>query len=358
MKNLTVTSRFHGLTLIELIISMVVTSLIVVAMGSTLLIAGKALPNSDQPELALLEATQVTQDLVQDLQYAIDVNETGTHAISFSVADRDSDEAQEWIHYQWSGTAGDPLTRQYNDGSTVSILEDVQDFSLNYTWQENTETITTTAEAGTSLLHGYADGSSVVATAVAEDKWYAQYIKPYLSSDAVSWSLTYLDFYCKSGVAALGQFTVQIQTATTGGYPTGVVLAEQSVAESSLTSYMALKRLTFSNVTDLDPDEGICAVFIWDSGTSEACYLNIDAASSTSSYRQFLKSTNDGVSWTLQSSKSLRFYAYGSATSSWDTTLATSRTLQNVEITLNSQDDNRAQFQTHVNLVNQPEVMN
>lgn len=359
MKSLDGISRCHGLSLVELIVSMAVTSLIILAMGSTLLIAGKAMPGNGQPEVALLEATQAAQSLAQDLQYAIDVNRINAHAIGFSVADRDDDEAPEWLLYQWSGTAGDPLVRQYNDGNSVTIMEDVQNFFLNYTWQEQTETTATTVEDGTTLLTGYANANSGSGFQVQDGQWCAQYIKPYLSSSALAWSLGYLNVYCKCGTDTQGEFTVQIQTATAGGYPSGQVLAEQSVEESSLTSSYALKRFTFSGVTDLDPDQGICVVFIWDSGSDEACYLHLDTnAWVDSSYFQFLTSTDDGASWTTPSYTCLRFYLYGTTTYSGSDIQATSRSLQNVGITLSSQNQDRAEFQTRVNLINQPEVMN
>ncbi len=335
---------------------MFVTSVLVAALGSTLLIAGKALPEGDNPNSALVEAADVARQLSQDLQYAIEVNTTDSHQITFNVADRDLDYAPESICYQWSGNTGDPLTKQINNSPAVTLLSNVQDFSLSYDTKETTTATPTTQESDTSLLTTYTGMNNLSTLSIKEGQWICQTIKPTLPEKAVSWSLIYLDYYVKYGLVSLGQFTVQIQKATTAGYPSGVVLAEKTILESSLFSSFQLFRLTFSQVKNLDPDQGLCVLFIWNSGLTEAGILQVDTGDSgTSAQRQLLISKDDGVSWSLQSNTSLRFYLYGTVTDYGNSIVSTSQTLHSVGITLSCYDQQNAVLNTRVDLVNQPE---
>ena len=52
--------------------------------------------------------------------------------MTFTVADRTGDSAADTIRYAWSGVAGDPLTRQINAGTAVTVAANVQSLQLSY----------------------------------------------------------------------------------------------------------------------------------------------------------------------------------------------------------------------------------
>ena len=351
-------SKQLGFTLMELVVSMFVTSILVVALGSSMLIAGKAMPGADTPEASLLEASGNAFPLAQELQYATEVTLVTPHEITFTVADRDDDEVPESIHYQWSGTPGDPLTRQMNSNSQVTLIAEVEDFTLNYLYQTKSTTITSSEESESSTLVSYSGYNVLTPIYISDNLWYGQYAKPYLSENAQSWSLTAIDFVAKAGIYNYGEFTIQIQKATQGGYPTGVVLAERTLQESSLSSsYYQWYRVYFSGVTELNPDQGICILFIWGSGSSEACILQIDKQdTSESSNRHAFKSSDDGVTWTIQSKSSTRFYVRGTENTPGDSSVITSQFVQSVDIVLKTHEQDSATLNTRVQLVNLPEV--
>lgn len=351
-------SYCHGLTLIELIFSLCVTSLLIAALGSTMLLAGKALPGTDNPATALIQAANVTRQLTQDLQYATDINTADAHQIIFNVADRNHDGTPESICYQWSGTTGDPLTEQINDGQCITLLKDVQDFSLSYDTLDTTTQEPNMQTSGTSLLTSYVGSNNLSSLSIKNGQWICQTIKPTLPEKAAGWSLAYMDYYIKHGLLTVGSFTVQIQKATAAGYPSGVVLAEQTILEADLLPGFQLSRLTFSGVTGLDPDQGLCVLFIWDSGLTNAGSLQVDTGDTGASVqRQCLISKDDGVSWSLQSNTNLRFYLYGTVTDNGNNLVSTSRTLNSVAVTLSTSDQSSAALQTRIHLVNQPEIL-
>ena len=122
----------RGFTLVELVVTIAITSVIMLGIGSAMLIAGRALPAADNPAAASLIAGQAIEQMVTELQYAATIIDSNATMIEFTVADRDADDVAETIRYEWSGTPGDPLTRQYNGGALVNLADDVQEFDLSH----------------------------------------------------------------------------------------------------------------------------------------------------------------------------------------------------------------------------------
>ena len=125
-------ARRKGLTLVELLVSVAITSILMVTIASAMLIATKALPDSSRPASQIIAASQAVEQISAELKYAIGFTEQDANSVEFTVADRNSDEVAETIRYDWSGVSGDSLTRQYNGGSLVDIIEDVHQFDLTY----------------------------------------------------------------------------------------------------------------------------------------------------------------------------------------------------------------------------------
>jgi prepilin-type N-terminal cleavage/methylation domain-containing protein len=123
----------HGFTLIEVVMSMAIMAILMAAMTSVIMVASHALPDRD----TLLDPRAVASDAVDqiaaELFYATAITEETATTVTFTVADRGHGAAgPETIRYAWSGTPGDPLTRQYNGGTVIAVCETAQDFSLTY----------------------------------------------------------------------------------------------------------------------------------------------------------------------------------------------------------------------------------
>lgn len=124
-----------GYSLIELSVSMAITSVLVVTMGSAVVLSTRAIPGGANPGTASLESGRGAGEIARELRYTLSVIERTAKAIEFTVADRDHDAVAETIRYEWSGTAGDPLTRTYNGGQPFNVVQDVQEFDLSYAIQ-------------------------------------------------------------------------------------------------------------------------------------------------------------------------------------------------------------------------------
>jgi hypothetical protein len=141
------TSR-PGYTLIELVAGVAATSILVAGMGSVVMVAARSTDESTLPARQI-QASMAVHDILAELQFAVSFNERTATAVEFTVTDRDADTVAETIRYAWSGTAGDPLTRKYNGGTTVNYLDDVQAFD----YSDLIETVT--AYDGTETHHVY-----------------------------------------------------------------------------------------------------------------------------------------------------------------------------------------------------------
>ena len=132
----TTTYKRSAFTLLELVLSLVVTTILLGALTSAMILAAQAIPDAGKPLESTIATGEIANQMSGELYYALSFTERSVGAATFTVADRNGDAEAETIRYAWSGTAGDPLTRQYNGGAAASVLEDVQQFDLAYDLKE------------------------------------------------------------------------------------------------------------------------------------------------------------------------------------------------------------------------------
>lgn len=125
--------RRPGFTLVELVASMGIMTLLMGAMTSAIVIATHAIPNNTDPEQQNRKAMEVVEQIASELFYATTVTEATARSVTFTVADRGHGASgPEEIRYEWSGTPGDPLTRQYNNGTVCTVCEGVEQLTFTF----------------------------------------------------------------------------------------------------------------------------------------------------------------------------------------------------------------------------------
>ncbi|MHC5003137.1 MAG: prepilin-type N-terminal cleavage/methylation domain-containing protein [Planctomycetota bacterium] len=125
-------ARRAGFSLLELLLTLTITTIILGGMGSIVLLAGRTTRTAAGSSTPIMEAGHVLADLTADLRLAVTISERTATSIQFTVPDRDGDGGLESIRYAWSGAPGDPLTRQYNGGLPVVVTEDVHALDLTF----------------------------------------------------------------------------------------------------------------------------------------------------------------------------------------------------------------------------------
>ncbi len=131
MRRLPVYKR-NAFTLVEMMAALTVLSILVVGVGSTLVIASRAVDDGTAVNSQIPQARDIGDVIIADLNDALTITEHTAEAIAFTVPDRDDDGEVESIRYAWDGKLGGYLTRELNGSKAIKIANDVYRFDLTY----------------------------------------------------------------------------------------------------------------------------------------------------------------------------------------------------------------------------------
>ena len=290
-----------GFTLLELVISLSVSSILLLAIGSAIMMAAKAVPDPDTPDNDTALPARVAADIAAELQLALSFIFRDADTVEFTVADRTGDTIAETIRYDWSGTAGDPLTRQYNGGPVTKVIGAAEEFELLYdTTIVNEQEIQESAEV---LLDSLVSPLESNAYTIVPTLWVGQYIQPSLPAGATSWTVTEVQLQAQDSPSAGHAVWIQLRPADPGGLPTPSVL-EQQYADN-LGGVMIWQEFFFDNVPPLPADEGLCLVVKWAAGADGALVRYTTTAGNR------IKTGDAGGLWQLDIDESLLYAVYG-----------------------------------------------
>jgi hypothetical protein len=122
----------RAFTVAELAAALAIFAVLSVAIGSTLVIASRAVDDGTAPGSKTAAAREIGDIIIGDIGDALEFTKRGDHGIEFTVPDRDSNGLPETICYEWDGNAGGNLYREYNGGGEVLFASDVHAFDLSY----------------------------------------------------------------------------------------------------------------------------------------------------------------------------------------------------------------------------------
>ena len=313
----------RGMTLVELVASASILSVVVLAMGSSVLIATRAAEISAAGQTS--SASDLTGRIAADLQTAMAFTERTATAATFTVPDRDGDGRPETLRYAWSGMDGDPLTLAYNGGLAVAIAEDVRGFDLSYLLrtvpaagplppQESEEMVLISHidVPGAGTLNEYQ---------LSDRKWAGAYFIPDLPPNAISWKITRVQFLVRQAGGGENDILVQIRSADTDKLPTGAILETQALPASSLPTDWTWTEVPFATVQDLDPTQGACLVMGQAPGmrrpSAQMRWEGDLTAITTTPNTHYVSSGDGGAGWRMKTpdyKADLLFYIYGTVT--------------------------------------------
>ncbi len=291
----------RGFTLLELVISLSVTSILLLAVGSAIMLAAKAVPDPDTPDNDTALPARVAADIAAELQMALTFIFRDADTVKFTVADRTGDEVDETIRYDWSGTVGDPVTRQYNGGPVANVIEAAEEFRLFYdTTIVNEQEVQESAEVLLDSLVSPLENKSYTVTPTS---WVGQYIQPSLPAGATSWTVTRIQIQAQDSPSAGHAIWVQLRPADPAGLPTPSVL-EQYYADA-LGGTMTWQEFFFDHIPPLPTDQRLCLVVKWAGGADGANVRYTTTAGNR------IKTGDAGALWQLAVDKSLLYAVYG-----------------------------------------------
>lgn len=251
-----------GFTLLELTISIGISSILIAGMTSSLLLAVQANNPGDGPFQDVDNASQALGQISRDLTYSSEILTAldETNALEFEVPDQTGDGVNEVIRYQWSGETNEPLERIFNGGTPQPMINDVSVFSINLdTLQQNhfgdaIESDEQTWASQTSSF-GYSEYQLNKNTGIGTD------FVPNLPADATSWSVTSVNVRCRrTGNVNNKTIYGRIYTAN-GSREPETLIDETPINEEDLTTSYQWHTVTFQNTTDRSPGERLCITF-------------------------------------------------------------------------------------------------
>ena len=247
-------------TLIELLVSLSIMAVIFAALGSTIVLAARALDQEAGPAGGALAARRATDRMLAEISAATSFSERTATSVTFTVPDRDGDGLPDTIRYAWSGVAGDALTRQYNAGPAQPFADDVQRLNFTYLLRTMEPPPPKEVESPERLLvaHEDAPGGLFKEQAVQDKNGCGAYFKPVLPPNALRWKVTRIDYVARRTAVGVGTMNFQVAYATSTLRPGAEVLATTSVPTSSLPLLPSWQSLTFTALDKLDPARGLC----------------------------------------------------------------------------------------------------
>ncbi|MFB3430599.1 MAG: hypothetical protein ABL309_06745 [Phycisphaerales bacterium] len=120
----------RAFSLIEMVLSLSLVGLVLASLGSMLAFSMQAAPRPDDAVIRITDASLPLGIMTEEIGSAISISALTATSITFEVADRTGDGDPETITYDWGGTPGDPLTRDFNSEGATVVLDDVQAFEF------------------------------------------------------------------------------------------------------------------------------------------------------------------------------------------------------------------------------------
>lgn len=117
-----------GFTLIETIVAVGISSMLLLTLGSSVLLASRAVPNGREPVLTVAQIQYAVALLRTDIELAIDFASEDDR-ILLAVPDRDGDSVPEVIEYRV--TPSGQLVRVQNQGTSEVLLRGIKEFDVD-----------------------------------------------------------------------------------------------------------------------------------------------------------------------------------------------------------------------------------
>lgn len=347
----------RGASLLELTLAIPAMAILVAGLGASIKIAVMAVPDGTSVSDSTVAAARALDQLAGEVAFATAFNSdlqspVAARQISFTLPDRDGKlPTTETVSYSWSGTAGAPLLRTYN-GNTSTVANNVQEFVLTYSKQAVSVDNTTSVTSSEVLLADYdVSPSTTNDYGINDTKWPGQYFFPTLAANVTGWNVTKVRLHAKSFNAVDGETLVQVRPSV-NRLPTTTVLAEGKFLENTLQVGYTKVDVIIPGMLMLSPTEPVCIVLKlgrnapackverWPGGTRLCHSFSTDTAGST---------------WIEESTISQMCEIYGTLTSQ-STSTSTQYRLKNVHCTLRVGSSPRAQLNTTVRILNEPQV--
>jgi Tfp pilus assembly protein PilV len=301
----------HGMTLIEVLLCSVITSFLVLGLSSAVRLSTQSLDTARIPTADAVDTGEALDRLTAELRLAKKFTERTATAITFTVPDQTGDGVDDTIRYAWAG-AGQSLTRAVNGlpSPAASFLPNVQAFNMNFLTRTMAAAVPPIVESAEQVLCSFA-ASSPTGDGIKAANWDAEYFKPTLPANAVSWKITKIRLTMKQNVAGQN-FSVVVSGVDGTQKPTGAALETYTASTSTLSASPTAVDIPFSTLAGLSPAAGY-SFQVKTAAVASPLNLRIQAIVAPPTVgMSFCRSTDGGASWSLPLfTSAIEYQVYG-----------------------------------------------
>lgn len=344
----------RAFTLVELTVSLAVASLLLAALGSLMMSAARAVPTGTSPAERTIAASATLDQLTADLTMATAITQAGANTITVTVPDRTGDAVPDTIQYAWAATPGTPLYRQVNFLAPLAVLPAVQEFELDYTRRATTRATTSSSESSAAVLASV-DPTLLTSQVVPNGSTgYGQTFRPTLPAGATSWSITRVGVRLRDEGSQDGITRVSIRPVDPAtGVPTGPVIAEGTINETTLNSSSSFRYVSTPSATGL-PVNTTFAVLVTSASGTRPSRLTVATTAAGSANQRYLTTSNNGATWTSNSLGAMNIEVTGTATTA-STGTSSSNAIERVLIRLRTSASAHP-IEASARLINRPDA--
>jgi prepilin-type N-terminal cleavage/methylation domain-containing protein len=296
-------------TLMEVLISISILSVIMAGSTSAIVMALGGIDGSAGNAVRARAAGETLDLVTADLQVATGFTERTATSVTVTVPDRNGDGQPETIRYAWSGQAGAPLTRSVNGGAAESLADNVTYFNVDCLVQafgpvESAEMVLTSFDSSA--------GGTQKDYEINNTTWCAEYFKPTLPINVVSWKITRVKFVAKQNAPSTETLSVEIRAADANSLPSASSLETVAVPETALPTSYGWVEVPFMNVANLNPKTAFCLVLRNAASSGKPACLQYQDGGTLSANAGWDITSNGGSAWVGPNNYAeMRFYVYG-----------------------------------------------
>ncbi len=340
----------RGFSLVELLVSLGVSTVLMAAIGSTILLAGHSLPDAGSGLYRVLDASEALDRMSEDLNCARYLTERTATSIAAVVADRTGDGQLDTIRYSWSGLQGDPLLRQVNDQPAAPVAAGVHNFRIGYKTRTIQESYSGPGqEQSEKYLGGMSKDEERDEFEIEPDEWIGQYFRPDLPPGTLSYRLTRLTWRGKRG--GNGSAIFELRPADEDGLPRSKVIQSFTISPGSLNTWTQTHTIWLSGGDAFLPDAGF--VMLFKAVAADAAIVQIDEEAGSG----LIQSDDPGGSWTRHDGMSLPYSVYGRVRLAGPDKSVTRSLVEAVEVQIQLGTDAASSIRTTLGLLNAPEQL-
>ena len=266
------TTRARGFSLIEMVLSLSLVGMVLASLGTMLAFSMQTVPQADDAVVRITDAALPFNIMNEEFGAATSITSVSSTQIVFQLADRTGDATPETVTYSWSGTPGDPLTRDINSEGAETVLSDVRSLAFEADVTSHTlHTITPSTPIAYKRELSEDSAAAGSATALAnsrmvtlfEDQGVYQRIRSDSIPDgALYWTPDYVEVKLEQ-FDRPGAIRLEVRLLDSGDV-TDTALAAEVVRTSDLGSE-AWYRIDIPGTPKLDPKDeiGVVLICLW-----------------------------------------------------------------------------------------------